>query len=57
MSKKAEQGETKGTKIAAKARAKCNSLTEEDRQRYTAVAMQMIYHNQADAGSAVTRRR
>ncbi len=57
MSKKAEQGETKGTKIAAKARAKCNRLSEEDRQRYTAVAMQMIYHNQADAGSAVTRRR
>lgn len=57
MSKKAEHGETKGAKIAGKARAECNRLSEEDRQRYTAVAMRMIYHNQADAGSAATRRR
>lgn len=57
MSKRTEQNQTRGTKIGAKARAECNRLSEEDRQRYTAVAMRMIYHNQADAGSAVTRRR
>ena len=57
MSKKAEQSETRGTKIAAKARSESNRLSEEARQHYTAIAMRMIYHNQADAGTAVTRRR
>ncbi len=56
MSNKADKV-TEGTKIAAKAREKCNRLSDKARQSLSAAAMRMIYHNQADTGSALAHRR
>jgi hypothetical protein len=52
-----KQAATTGTKYAAEARKACNKLTDQARMDLTAAAMRLIYHNHAEAGEAVARRR
>ena len=48
--------ETVGTKIAMAGRAACNNISDEERQRLTALAMQLIYHNHTGASAVSVNR-
>ena len=46
-----KDAKSKGTAMAEKTRAAANRLSDEDRQRYLAKAMQVIYQDRAKDGA------